>query len=67
MDPVEVLKLLPPLVPASDVRAFLLESLNVPRIETRVMREIWKAKEHDVDVKLISLQGKRARVTDSRM
>ncbi|KAF9509816.1 hypothetical protein BS47DRAFT_1411338 [Hydnum rufescens UP504] len=67
MDPVEVLKLLPPLVPASDVRAFLLESLNGPRIQTQVLREIWKAKEHDADAKLINLQGKRARVTDSRI
>ena len=67
LDSVQVLNLLPPLVPAADVREFLLEALRVPRLQTRVFREIWKARKTDVEIELIGLQERRVKVTDVRM
>ncbi|KAF9026027.1 hypothetical protein BDZ89DRAFT_1135054 [Hymenopellis radicata] len=45
LDPVETLKLLPPLVTAQDVRAFLTESLRAPRtFDGKVVRGVAKAR-----------------------
>ena len=62
-----LLQLLPPLVTAQDVRAFLLESLRAPVFDTRVVRSIHKAREEQVARRLMVLQSKRVRITESRM
>jgi Vam6/Vps39-like protein vacuolar protein sorting-associated protein 39 len=63
----ETLKLLPPLVTARDVREFLLESLRAPQFDTKVIREVSKARNEQVSRKLAALQTRRVKVTDSRM
>ncbi|KAI0370322.1 hypothetical protein BV20DRAFT_1121321 [Pilatotrama ljubarskyi] len=67
LDPVATLQLLPPLVTAQDVRAFLLESLRAPVFDTRVVRSVYKAREEQVARRLMVLQSKRVRITDSRI
>jgi hypothetical protein len=67
LDPVETLQLLPPLVTAQDVRTFLIEALRVPLFDTSVVREINKARNDQAARKLMLLQSKRVKVTDSRM
>ncbi|RPD61108.1 hypothetical protein L226DRAFT_534756 [Lentinus tigrinus ALCF2SS1-7] len=67
LDPVATLQLLPPLVTAQDVRAFLLESLRAPVFDTRVVRSIHKAREDQVARRLMVLQSKRVRITESRI
>ncbi|KAI0635691.1 hypothetical protein C8Q77DRAFT_1277165 [Trametes polyzona] len=67
LDPVATLQLLPPLVTAQDVRAFLLESLRAPVFDTRVVRNVTKAREDQVARRLMVLQSKRVRITDSRI
>ncbi len=67
LDPVATLQLLPPLVTAQDVRAFLLESLKAPVFDTRVVRNIHKSREDQVARRLVVLQSKRVRITESRM
>jgi len=67
LDAVETLHLLPPMVTAQDLNAFLCEALREPVFDTRVAREIWKARSEQVASKLIGLQTKRVKVTDSRI
>lgn len=68
LDPVETMQLLPPLVAAADVRPFLCEALRAPpKLNTRVHREIWKARAEQVGWRLMMLQEKRVKITDSRM
>ncbi|TFK87975.1 hypothetical protein K466DRAFT_662647 [Polyporus arcularius HHB13444] len=67
LDPVATLQLLPPLVTAQDVRAFLLESLKAPVFNTRVVRNIHKSREDQVARRLVVLQSKRVRITESRI
>ncbi|KAH9945272.1 uncharacterized protein BXZ73DRAFT_86791 [Epithele typhae] len=67
LDPVATLELLPPLVTARDVEAFLLEALHAPRFDTRVVRHLQKAREEQVARKLMVLQSKRVRITESRI
>lgn len=67
LDEIETLQLLPPLVTAKDVRTFLIEALRAPIFDTKVAREIGKAREEQVGRRLMYLQAKRVKVTDSRM
>ncbi|KAG8897845.1 Vacuolar morphogenesis protein 6 [Tulasnella sp. 403] len=67
LDSAEVLKMLPPFVNATDVRVFLTEALKAPRIDTRITRELYKARAHQVDRKLMALHSKRVKVADSRI
>ncbi|KAF9448658.1 hypothetical protein P691DRAFT_668993 [Macrolepiota fuliginosa MF-IS2] len=67
LDPVETLNLLPPLVTADDVRAFLIEALRAPIFDTRVVRHVSKARHDLVARQLMALQARRVRVTDSRI
>lgn len=67
LDPVETLQLLPPLVTAQDVRTFLFEALRAPTFDTHVVREINKARNDQIARKLMLLETKRVKVTDSRM
>lgn len=67
LDEVETLHLLPPLVTAKDVRAFLVEALRAPIFDTKVAKEISKTRDEQVARKLMYLQAKRVKVTDSRM
>ena len=55
------------MVTAQDVRAFLMEALRAPRFDRRVVKEISKARDEQVARKLMYLQAKRVKVTDSRM
>jgi hypothetical protein len=64
---VETLQLLPPLVTAQDVRTFLSEALRAPIFDTRVIREISKSRNDHLARKLMLLQAKKVKVTDSRM
>lgn len=67
LDATETLKLLPPLVQARDVKEFLAESLRVPIFDTRVIREIVRARRDEVATRLMVLEERRVKVTDSRM
>ncbi|KAF8634148.1 hypothetical protein AX15_001050 [Amanita polypyramis BW_CC] len=67
LDAAETLKLLPPLVTARDVSKFLSEALRAPLFDTRVVREISKARGEQVSRKLAALQARRVKVTDSRI
>ena len=52
---------------ARDVKEFLIESLRVPRFDTRVIREIAKARRDDVATRLMVLEERRVKIVDSRM
>lgn len=67
LDIVETLKLLPPLVTAQDVRAFLIEALRAPVFDRKVISGVAKARDEQVARRLMILQAKRVKVTDSRM
>ncbi|KAF8813359.1 hypothetical protein BYT27DRAFT_7180846 [Phlegmacium glaucopus] len=67
LDAVETLQLLPPLVTADDIRPFLIESLRTPVFDTRVTREISKARNDQLSRRLMALQSRRVKVTDSRI
>jgi len=67
LDPVDTLQLLPPLVTAQDVHHFLIEALRAPIFDTAVHRYINKARNEQVARKLMVLQTRRVKVTDSRM
>ncbi|KAG2145393.1 uncharacterized protein EDB93DRAFT_1288619 [Suillus bovinus] len=67
LDSVETLQLLPPLVTAHDVRPFLQEALRAPIFDSHVIRNIHKAQNEQVARKLMLLESRRVRVTDSRI
>ena len=67
LDPIETLQLLPPLVNAHDVRPFLVQSLRAPVFDNRVVREVCSARKEDVERRLMRLESRRVKVTDSRM
>lgn len=67
LDTIETLNLLPPMVPAQDLRAFLREALREPIFDTQVVREIWKSRDQQVASALVGLQARRVKITDSRM
>ncbi|KAH7925859.1 hypothetical protein BV22DRAFT_1064252 [Leucogyrophana mollusca] len=67
LDPVETLQLLPPLVTARDVRPFLQEALRAPIFGSHVSREIHKARNEQIAQKLMFLEARRVKVTDSRI
>lgn len=67
LDPVETLQLLPPLVSAQDVRAFLQQALRSPVFDSHVVREVNKTRSEQIARKLMILESRRVKVTDSRM
>lgn len=67
LDTLETLRLLPPLVPARDVRAFLVEATRAPIFDTHVVREVRKGWSEQVGRKLMNLQNRRVRITDGRI
>ena len=67
LDATETLKLLPPLVQAREVKEFLMESLRMPTLDTRVIREVAKARRDDVATRLMVLEERKVKVVDSRM
>lgn len=67
LDEVETLEILPPMVSAQDVRAFLLQALRAPKFDKRVVKEVSKARDEQLARKLMYLEAKRVKVTDSRM
>ncbi|KAG8793698.1 Vacuolar morphogenesis protein 6 [Ceratobasidium sp. 428] len=67
IDPIETLKLLPPLVQAADLRSFLTESLRAPKVDARIERELWLARSQQADRRVAALHTRRVRVTDSRI
>ncbi|KAH8118200.1 vacuolar sorting protein 39 domain 1-domain-containing protein [Phellopilus nigrolimitatus] len=67
LDTLETLRLLPPLVPAQDVKAFLCDAARAPIFATRVVREMRKGRGEQVGMKLVGLQSRRVRVTDGRI
>ncbi|KAF5367067.1 hypothetical protein D9758_003934 [Tetrapyrgos nigripes] len=67
LDTVEALQLLPPMVTIQDIRTFLMEGLKLPRFDTSVVRQISKAHDDQASRRLMALQSRRVKVTDSRM
>ncbi|KAF9532490.1 hypothetical protein CPB83DRAFT_846876 [Crepidotus variabilis] len=67
LDSVEVLELLPPLVTMDSIRPFLADALCTPVFDTQVVRNISKARNDHMSRKLMALQMKRVKVTDSRI
>lgn len=67
LDARATLALLPPLVRAQDVNAFLIEALKAPRLDTKVVKAVSQAREEQVARNLVRLQSRRVKVTDSRM
>ena len=67
LDTLETLRLLPPLVPVQDVRAFLRDAARAPIFDTRVVREVRKSRSEQVARKLMQLESHRVRITDTRM
>jgi hypothetical protein len=67
LNPEETLQLLPPLVAARDVRAFLTGALRVPHFDARVVRGVAFARNEQVARKLMYLEANRVKITDSRM
>ncbi|KIY68727.1 hypothetical protein CYLTODRAFT_436489 [Cylindrobasidium torrendii FP15055 ss-10] len=67
LDTVETLKLLPPLVTAQEIRTFLTESLRAPIFETRLVKVVTKSRSEQVGRRLMALQTKRVKITDSRI
>ncbi|PCH42287.1 rab guanyl-nucleotide exchange factor [Wolfiporia cocos MD-104 SS10] len=67
LDPNETLRLLPPLVTAQDVQAFLREALRAPILDTQIVREVAKTRRDEVSRRLMHLQTRRVKVTDSRI
>ncbi|KAJ7717681.1 vacuolar sorting protein 39 domain 2-domain-containing protein [Mycena metata] len=67
LDAVDTLQLLPPLVTTQDIRTFLIGALRAPIFDTRVVRNLTKARGDQVERKLMALQTQRVKVTDSRI
>jgi len=67
LNPEETLQLLPPLVAARDVRAFLTGALRVPHFHARVVRGVALARSEQVARKLMYLEANRVKITDSRI
>ena len=67
LNPEETLQLLPPLVAARDVCAFLTGALRVPHFDARVVRGVALARNEQVARKLMYLEANRVKITDSRM
>ncbi|KAF9031195.1 hypothetical protein BDZ89DRAFT_1158955 [Hymenopellis radicata] len=68
LDPVETLKLLPPLVTAQEVRAFLTESLHALRtFDGKVVHGVAKSRGGLAGAAHDGLQAKMVRVTDARI
>jgi Vam6/Vps39-like protein vacuolar protein sorting-associated protein 39 len=67
LDPQEAIKLLPPMVPAGALKKFLIEAVRQPIFDTRVVREVAKARKEGVERRLVALQERRVKVDDSRM
>jgi hypothetical protein len=67
LNAVETLQLLPPLVTTQELKSFLFEAVREPVFDTRVIREIRKSRSESVDRKLMTLQSRRVKVTDTRM
>lgn len=67
LDTVETLRLLPPLVTAQDVRPFLVDAVRGPIFDTKVVREVNKARSQQIARKLMALENHRVKISDSRM
>ncbi|CAE6456533.1 unnamed protein product [Rhizoctonia solani] len=67
IDPIKTMELLPPLVTTSDLRTFLHTALRNPRVDTRIERELWLARNQQADRRVAALHARRVRVTDSRI
>ncbi|KAF7312336.1 Rab guanyl-nucleotide exchange factor [Mycena indigotica] len=67
LDSVATLELLPPLVSTQDIHKFLVNALHAPVFDTRVVKNLSKARGDQVDRLLMGLQTRRVKVTDSRI
>jgi len=67
LESVETLSLLPPLVTMKDVQAFLVDALRAPVFDATVVKHISKARSDHVAKRLMALQTRRVKITDSRM
>ncbi|KAJ3506301.1 hypothetical protein NMY22_g17296 [Coprinellus aureogranulatus] len=67
LDSVKTLELLPPLVTAHDLKEFLVDAIRAPIFDTRVIRNVSKARNDQIARKLVALQARRVKVTDTRI
>ena len=70
LEPLEVISLLPPLLTMQDVHSFFLKTLRDSKAKTndgRVLRAIEKTRGEQLDLRLMRLQERRVRITDTRM
>ncbi|KLO10830.1 hypothetical protein SCHPADRAFT_906559 [Schizopora paradoxa] len=67
LDTVETLRLLPPLVTAQDVKAFLIDAVRGPVFDTKVVREVNKARSQQIARKLMALENHRVKISDIRI
>ncbi|KAJ7702146.1 vacuolar sorting protein 39 domain 2-domain-containing protein [Mycena olivaceomarginata] len=67
MDAADTLQMLPPLVTIQDIRALLIGALRAPRFDTRVIRNLGKARADQVGRQLMKLQARRVKITESRI
>ncbi|KZV95384.1 hypothetical protein EXIGLDRAFT_739755 [Exidia glandulosa HHB12029] len=67
LDTQETIKLLPPLVPAGALKEFLIDAVRQPVFDTRVVREVGKARSEEVARRLVAQQERRVRIDDSRI
>jgi hypothetical protein len=67
LDPEATLQLLPPLVRAKDIRAFLIAALRAPVSDTKAVLNVSKARSESVARRLMYLESNRVKVTNTRM
>ncbi|WVW80239.1 hypothetical protein I302_102217 [Kwoniella bestiolae CBS 10118] len=70
LPPSPVLDLLPPLVPIQDVHQFFMRTLrdsHTKKNESRVLKSLMKGRKEELERMVLSLEGKRVRVTDQRI
>jgi hypothetical protein len=70
IDATEVFELLPPLMTVQELQDFLVKAIR-RSVElqrgSRVEREIYRARQDQLDLKLVTLEDKRVKITESRV
>lgn len=70
LEPLEVIDLLPPMLTMQEVHSFFLRTLRdgkAQRNDGLMLREVMKSRGEQVDWRLMKLQDKRVRISDTRV
>jgi hypothetical protein len=70
IDAAEVFDLLPPLMTVQELQSFLVKAMRRStelRRGSRVEREIYRARQDQLDLKQVGLEDRRVRITESRV